>query len=356
MQHASHTLTSIWFRRDFTAMPNHMNRASPGTVAVKTAKSDSALGQFSAGNPAGTVQSCKFSMTDQRPNPRLYSYRPVEAHRGSESYGLIENRLVGPSIPGATDVIAAETADELIDKLAADLVVHAENCVRQFGDFHLALSGGSTPQPLYERLMYDPNYRRLPWRRTHLWIVDERCVGFDHQQSNFHMIDETIVEHADIPREQVHPMFATSPEGDLEYEQQLREALAWREKGQDRLDFVLLGVGTDGHTASLFPHSPAIHETDRLVAFNAHPQAVPPERLTMTFPLINSSRFIAVLVTGASKAAVIKRIAVAAQAADRELASRGLGGVEELPIKGVAPLNGELRWYLDAAACGIDPA
>jgi 6-phosphogluconolactonase len=237
-------------------------------------------------------------------------------------------------------VITAETLDELIDKLAADLVVHAENCVRTFGDFHLALSGGSTPQPLYERLMYDPNYRRLPWRRTHLWLVDERCVPFDDAHSNFRLISETIVDHADIPQEQVHPMFAMSPNADDEYEQQLREHLAWREKGQDRLDFVLLGMGADGHTASLFPNTQPLHETEKLVRFNIARDAHPRDRLTMTFPVINSARFVAVMVAGESKAAAIRR------------ASQRTESLDELPILGVSPLNGELRWYLDVAACG----
>jgi 6-phosphogluconolactonase len=242
-----------------------------------------------------------------------------------------------PPLPG--QVVIARSVDELIDSLAADLVVHAENCVRQFGDFHLALSGGSTPQPLYERLMYDPNYRRLPWRRTHLWVVDERCVPFDDPRSNFRTIDETIVNHADIPREQVHPIFALSPTADVEYETALREALGWREKGQDRLDYVLLGMGADGHTASLFPHTEPLHENARLVRLNVYRPVDPAQRVTMTYPLLNSARFIAVMVTGAAKAAIIQRVA------------RGSETFEDLPIKGVRPLNGELKWYLDAAAC-----
>jgi 6-phosphogluconolactonase len=279
-------------------------------------------------------------MVDPRPNPRLFSYRPSDANRTRQPYGFesigVEH---APDLPG--QVIAARTVDDVIDKIAADLVVHAENCIRTFGDFHLALSGGSTPQPLYERLMYDPNYRRLPWRRTHLWIVDERCVPFDHPQSNFRVIDETIVGHADIPSEQVHPMSATSPTADVEYEQQLRETLAWREKGQDRLDFVLLGMGGDGHTASLFPHTPVLHESNRLVRFNVAPSAAPRERLTMTFPLINSARFIAVLVTGASKVNALRRV------------ESGREELDDLPIRGVSPLQGDLRWYLDAEACAL---
>lgn len=271
-------------------------------------------------------------------NPRNPRYpRPESDADADEPYDVVKKTLVGPPIPGATEVIVTETVDELIDHVAADLVVHAENCMRQFGDFHLALSGGSTPAPLYERLMYDPNYRRLPWRRTHLWIVDERCVPFDDLKSNFRMIKETIVDHADIPKEQVHPIFAMSPAADVEYEDALREALAWREKGQDRLDYVLLGMGADGHTASLFPHTPALHETERLVRKNIASIA-PFERITMTFPLINSARFVAVLVTGKSKTHMIKRL--------------GLGNdpVDEIPIKGVRPIHGELKWYMDADA------
>lgn len=255
-----------------------------------------------------------------------------------EPYALRETKIIAPPLPG--DVIAIETVDELIDRIAADLVIHAENCVRQFGDFHLALSGGNTPQPLYERLMYDPNYRRLPWRRTHLWMVDERCVPFDDSASNFRAIDETIVDHADIPREQVHPIFAMSDNADVAYEKELREALGWREKGQDRLDFVLLGMGADGHTASLFPHSEALQEKQRLVRFNVSEHATPPKRVTMTFPIINSARFVAVMVTGSAKAATLRRVC------------EPDSGADDLPIKGVDPTSGELRWYLDAEACG----
>jgi 6-phosphogluconolactonase len=279
-------------------------------------------------------------MSQPQPNPRRWRMRPGTGAMRPEPYQLVDHKLIGPPLPG--NVVVAPTVDEVIDDVAADLVVHAENCVRQFGDFHLALSGGTTPGPLYERLMYDPNYRRLPWRRTHLWLVDERCVPFDDPRSNFKMINETIVDHAGIPREQVHPIFAMSPTADVEYESQLRETLAWREKGQDRLDYVLLGMGADGHTASLFPRTDPLAEQSRLVRFNRCPNANPPDRVTMTFPLINSARFIAVMVTGGAKAPTIKRVAGGHETADA------------LPVLGLSPLNGELKWYLDAAACGLE--
>ena len=269
-------------------------------------------------------------MTPAQPGP--------SRHRQGEPFELSSNLPSAPKLPGK--VVVAHDRDELFDKLAADLIVHSLNCVRQFGDFHMALSGGATPQPLYERLMYDPDCRVIPWRRTHLWLIDERCVPFDDPASNFRMIHETIVEHADIPIEQVHPIEAMSETADLDYERVLKETLAWRIKGEDRLDFALLGMGADGHTASLFPHSQVLHEDERFVRFAFARHATPAKRVTMTYPLINSARFVAILVTGASKAPMIQRVA-----AGRET-------VDDLPVRGLQPMSGELHWYLDAEACG----
>ena len=256
----------------------------------------------------------------------------------SEEYGLEESTLEGPPLPG--QVIASQTVEQLIDILAAELVAAAVMSVRRFGDFHLALSGGNTPQPLYERLMYDPNCRHLPWAHTHLWLVDERCVPVDDKRSNFRMINETIGTHSGIPTEQVHPIAAMSQTADTEYESQLRQALQHREPGEDRLDFVLLGMGLDGHTASLFPQQEVLHERVHIVRRVEAEQADPPWRVTMTFPVINAARMVAVLVTGSGKAPMIQRLA------------SGHETVDDLPIKGVLPVQGELKWFLDAEACG----
>ena len=264
--------------------------------------------------------------------------RPESRPAGdARPYGLVGPSLVRPPLPG--EVFVAETVDQLLDLLAAELVVQAVACQRRFGDFELALSGGSTPQPLYDRLMYDPNCRRLPWSRTHLWLVDERGVPLDDDRSNFRMINETIVEHSGIPREQVHPMDPLSETADVDYEAELREVLQWRQRGQDRLDFVLLGMGQDGHTASLFPHNDVLGERHRLIRCVDEPAAEPPHRVTMTFPLINSARVVAILVTGASKADAISRIAM------------GGTSVEQMPVTGVCPEQGQLKWFLDAEAC-----
>ncbi len=247
--------------------------------------------------------------------------------------------LPRPRLRGA--VVTRHAPEDLLDAAAFDLVAHAANCVREFGDFHLALSGGRTPQPLYAALMYDPRFRGLPWRRTHLWIVDERCVPFEDERSNFARIRETIVDHSDIPPEQVHPMLAAMPGAAERYERELREALGWRQKGHDRLDYVLLGMGADGHTASIFAGSPALHDAERLAMDVPAPATSQPAvpRCTLTMRTINAARFVAVLVTGADKAPTVARLAGGAPPGD-------------LPAAALRPAAGELRWYLDAAACG----
>lgn len=248
-----------------------------------------------------------------------------------------ERAVRRPRLPGS--VVVRPDVEGVIDTLASDLLFQSKACVRAFGDFHLALSGGSTPEPLYRGLMIDPMFRDLPWKRTHLWIVDERRVPLDDEKSNFRMIKETLVDHADIPRDQVHAIRATDARADEAYEAELREHLGWREKGHDRLDFVVLGMGADGHTASLFPRSPALAAAGRLVAINEGPAVTPPDRVTMTFDLLNAARMLAVMVTGEKKRDMLARI------------ERGDAGVGEIPILGVKPKAGELRWYLDAAAC-----
>jgi 6-phosphogluconolactonase len=259
-----------------------------------------------------------------------------------------------PALPG--QVVLRKDPYDLYAALGSDLMLHAFNCVRAFGDFHLALSGGSTPLPFYRRLMTDPVFREWPWSRTHLWLVDERRVPPDDERCNWSQIAGYMLDHSDIPRSQAHPIDALADRAAEDYEDELRQTLAWREKGHDRLDAVLLGMGSDGHTASLFPRSPALDERTRLVALNTGPTVTPPDRITMTFPLLNAARFTAVLVTGESKKSTIARVAAAAQANTLPAAHPGdTSAHRDLPILGVRPLgDGALRWYLDHAACPME--
>jgi len=272
----------------------------------------------------------------------MVSSRPPHPPRNADHsvYDLAEVAPKPPALPGA--VAVARTADEVIDVLAADLVIHAENCIREFGDFHLALSGGPIFEGFYQRLMYDPNYRRLPWRRTHLWIVSEACVPLDHPHSTFRQINETIGDHADIPTEQLHPILAQSPNAAAEYEATLKEALAWREKGHDRLDYVLLTVGADGQTAGLFPGAGMLRVEASLMQRTHRGDEPESGHITMTPSIINAARFVSLLVTGAGRAPVIERVARGAETAD------------ELPVMRLSPIDGMMKWYLDAPACGAE--
>lgn len=257
----------------------------------------------------------------------------------------------GPEPPRLTGaVVMRRDADGVHEALGADLLLHAWDCVRTFGNFHLALSGGSTPMPFYRRLMTDPMFRDLPWKRTHLWVVDERRVPPDDERCNWAQIADYLLDHSDIPASQAHPMEQMNERADERYESLLRETLGWREKGHDRLDFVLLGMGSDGHTASLFPRSPALRESRRLVVINRGPTVAPPERITMTYPILNSARFVAVLVMGSAKREAVRRVASAVRTAESV-------GPDELPILGIRPIgDGVVRWYIDEEACPEHPA
>lgn len=238
-----------------------------------------------------------------------------------------------------------EDTDELIDRLATDLLGRAIGRFREAGVFHLALSGGSTPKVLFRRLVIDPTYRVIDWTRTHVWVVDERCVPPDDERLNFRTMRELLVDHVPIPADHVHPMPVLERDGDRAYEIDLREAVRETDvAGVPRLDYVLLGMGGDGHTASLFPHTPALYEKERLVVFNdGETVADPRPRMTMTYPLINAARTIAPLVTGSAKHPMLQRIVAAGKS------TRHIDG---LPITGVQPSHddGELIWYLDHAA------
>lgn len=246
-----------------------------------------------------------------------------------------------PQLTGPVHV--REDREELFDDLGMAVMGAAERAVEERGVFHLALSGGSTPERFYMRLVIDPRFRGIPWRQTHVWLVDERCVPVDDELSNFRMVRESLIDHVPMRRRQIHAIPTADADPALAYERELRQVFA-DDASTPRLDFVLLGMGDDAHTASLFPGSPALTVRDRLVVNNEGEHVVPPPRVTMTYPLLNAAHELAVLVTGAKKAEVVRRV----QAALAE----GSVDVSALPIAGVEPEVGELTWYLDAAAAG----
>ncbi len=265
------------------------------------------------------------------------------------------------SLPGK--LRARPTADKLYDDLAAALLTAAWQAVKDRGVFHLALSGGSTPEPFFVRLVIDPRYREIPWRQTHAWIVDERCVPEEDPRSNFRMIRESLLDHLPLRRADTHPIPVLDDDPANTYEKELLSVIpvdidsaAPHPKSGDagpinasaipRLDFVLLGMGGDCHTASLFPGSPALDAGDLLIASNQVPPGTIPDvpRVTMTYRLLNAARSIAVLVTGAAKAAALTRVSQQLAAAGPDPAT--------LPITGINPVDGKLIWYVDEPALG----
>ena len=226
--------------------------------------------------------------------------------------------------------------------LAAALeVAHvAHDAVSNRGIFRTALSGGTTPRLLFDRLARPPFRKALPWGRARFFFVDERCVPPDHQRSNYRMAKKHLFDPLEIPPERV---FRMRGEDDPEaaaaaYEDTLVEEFGGTES-VPRFDFVLLGLGADGHTASLFPGTAALLEDRRRVVATRVPK-LGEWRLTLTLPVLNAARHAVFLVTGSEKsdavAAVIKRRAA------------------ELPASRVHLARGSLIWVLDeAAAAGL---
>jgi 6-phosphogluconolactonase len=209
---------------------------------------------------------------------------------------------------------------EAVARGAADAIALA--VTRAEGEFHLGLAGGTTPKRTYELLADLP----VAWERVHLWFGDERCVAPDHVDSNFAMVRAALLSRVKIPASQVHRMRAEDPDREAaarEYEREL----------PPRLHLLLLGMGPDGHTASLFPGSIALRETVRRVVPVVGPKP-PPERLTITPPVIAAARRVVVLATGAEKAAAVR------------LALSG----ECDPFDCPARLLRDAEWLLDRAA------
>ncbi|MGH7627977.1 MAG: 6-phosphogluconolactonase [Gemmatimonadales bacterium] len=201
-----------------------------------------------------------------------------------------------------------------------------EASIRQRGRCSLALAGGATPRPVYERLAAEPLSERVPWNRVAVYFGDERCVPPDDGASNFRMANEALLSRIPIPPSQIHRMEAERPDREA-------SARAYERLLPDRFDLLLLGMGPDGHTASLFPHSPATTERIRRVVpvTSPHPPAC---RLTITPPVIRRARTIGVIVAGAEKATTLARVL------------EGPSVPEELPVQ----LAADGFWFVDRAA------
>lgn len=231
------------------------------------------------------------------------------------------------------------TPQELFAAAAEEIVVAANEAVARRGRFTIALSGGSTPKSLFTLLASNAR-SSLNWEQTFFFWGDERHVPPDDKDSNYRMADEAMLSKIPVSSANVFRVPAENPDADaaaLAYEQTLRKFFSLEQGQFPRFDFILLGMGPDGHTASLFPETLALTETSRLVVAN-WVEKLKASRITFTLPVLNAARRVAFLVSGTDKAAVLRTV----------LQSDAPG--EQYPSKLVQPTDGKLIWFLDGAA------
>ena len=228
-------------------------------------------------------------------------------------------------------------AEQVARAAAEFMVTRARQALNRHGEFNLALAGGRTPRRLYE-LLASPDYRgRIDWSRVWVYFTDERAVPPDHPDSNYGMIRATLLDHVPVPVEQVIRMEGESDDLAAAADRYARrlERLPRSIGDVPELDLVLLGLGADGHTASLFSDSPVLDEGGRGVAAVDGPAG---RRLTLTFPVLNHARELLFLVTGGEKADII-----------RAVLGPGPGGRRRYPVQRLEP-RGVVHWYLDTEA------
>src|SRR3989449_6351102 len=219
---------------------------------------------------------------------------------------------------------------------AAQYVVRiASESIAARGRFTIALSGGTTPRKLYTLLGSEPYSSQINWQQVYIFWGDERCVAPDNPDSNYYMAQEVLLSKIPIPALQVHRMPADQPDRDAASQSYTAEMQrTFRTNGIPGFDLIHLGMGPEGHTASLFPHQASLHEKQRLVMPVSVPKP-PPDRLTFTPPLLNAARNVLFLVTGSEKADALQAVL------------EGEYQPEEYPAQIVRPTNGEVVWMLD---------
>jgi len=233
------------------------------------------------------------------------------------------------------------STQQKLGEAAATYVAHqAAQATTKRGRFMLALSGGSLPKLLCPPLVVEPFCSQIDWLPWHVFWADERCVRLTHPDSNYRLALEEFFSYVDIPGDQIYAVDVSLDPAAMAAAYQARLAQVFQPApGQlPRFDLILLGMGEDGHTASLFPHHPLLAETERWAAPIFDSPKPPPERITLTLPLINNARQVAFVTAGAGKAEVLRQV----------LETKVPPGT--LPAQMVQPTAGALHWFVDEAA------
>ncbi len=242
--------------------------------------------------------------------------------------------------PVKHEILIVANPGELSLRAADEFVRLAGEAVQAKGFFTAALSGGSTPRGLYTALSSDPYCKRVPWQEVHLFWGDERCVPPDHLDSNYRMIRELLLDKVPVPKGNVHRMPAEQEDhlhAAMEYEQLIRSFFHTEAGGVPCFDLIVLGMGEDGHTASLFPWTSALEETNRFVSAN-YVEKLGAYRLTLTVPLINQAAEVLFLISGESKASVLRDVL------------EGEYRPQRFPSQLIRPVNGRLLFIVDRMA------
>ncbi len=239
------------------------------------------------------------------------------------------------------DVVVLPNPLAIARRAADEFLKSVSDAIAQKGSFTVALAGGSTPKTLYSMLSDDPAYSsKIPWPKLHFFFGDERHVPPDSPESNFHMANETLFSKGLVKPEQITRVkgeYADTEKAALEYEQALRAYFKLKDGEYPRFDLVLLGMGDEGHTLSLFPGTRALHATNRIVVRNWVGKLFT-ERITLTAPAANNANRIIFCVTRADKALALKAVL------------EGPYEPEQLPAQLIQPVNGTLLWLVDQAA------
>jgi 6-phosphogluconolactonase len=241
----------------------------------------------------------------------------------------------------STELEIVSHNEVLTRKAAGAIVQQMAETLERNTTFSIALSGGSTPRALYSLLADEASFHgRVPWDKVHFFWGDERHVPPDHSDSNYRMANEAMLSKVPVPPENIHRVRAEEPDANKvaeAYELELMDFFQLEAGQPPRFDCVLLGMGPDGHTASLFPGTEALHEHNRLVAAN-WVEEFSSYRITMTVPVLNNADIVMFLVSGDEKAGALREVL------------RGDEPPERFPAKLIRPLHGKLLWLVDQAA------
>jgi len=240
---------------------------------------------------------------------------------------------------GTLEIAIVQDGQALAPEAARRVTAIAREQIARHDQFTIALSGGSTPRALYHLLAAPPYREAMPWNRTHVFFGDERTVAPDDDQSNYRMARESLLDHVPLPYGQIHRIEAEREphEAAESYERVLRETFGLEVGQVPAFGLILLGLGPDGHTASLFPNTEALEEQRRLVVENVVPQ-LNTSRITLTIPVITQAQHVMLLVSGVDKADAVWR------------ALQGPYALDQTPAQLVREALGRVCWVLDTAA------